>query len=71
MRMSNSEYRPIPMSARQILQSYALLKTTDLDACCMVNLNGLWLVPKDAVITVLTASLPLRQLNFDPQFAHC
>ena len=31
MRMSHSEYRPIPMSARQVLQSYALLRTTRIN----------------------------------------
>ena len=32
MRMSHSEYHPIPMSARQVLQSYALLRTMRFDA---------------------------------------
>ena len=43
MRTSHSEYRPIPMSARQVLQSYALLRTMHFDACTYtlnVNLNG-------------------------------
>ena len=32
MGMSHSEYRPIPMSARQVLQNYALLRTARFDA---------------------------------------
>ena len=42
MRLSYSEYRPIPMSTCQVLQSYALLRTAHFDACfdAHVNLNG-------------------------------
>ena len=57
MRMSHSEYRPIPMSTREVLQSTALLKTMRFDACAYtlnVNLNGLAVsIPKCAIITVL------------------
>ena len=59
MRMSHSEYHPIPMSAHQVLQSYALLRTMRFDAhtyTLNVNLNGFTVstqVPKCAIVTVL------------------
>ena len=62
MRMSHSEYRPILMSAHQVLQSYALLRTTRFDACGYTLMVTAWctrmvlrLVPKCAIVTVLIA----------------
>ena len=53
--MSHSKYRPIPMTTRQVLQSYAFLRTACFDARCMVNLNGFAVSTQDAIITVLIA----------------
>jgi len=40
MRMSHSEYHPILMSAHQVLQSYALLRTTRFNAHAYTLMRG-------------------------------
>ena len=42
MGKSHSEYRPIPMSARQVLQSYALLRTARFDARRAAYCMAVW-----------------------------
>ena len=40
MRMSHNKYHPIPMSAHQVLQSYALFSFPRTTSSVLVNLNG-------------------------------
>ena len=59
MRMPHSEYHPIPMSAHQVLQNYALLRTMHFDArtyTLNVNLNGFTVSTQVCLITSVVMS---------------